>query len=210
MAFHPAFYNLLLSQISPQQQQYNLQPHCTYLAYFGRDMVKVGIAHKKRLFNRWLEQEARAAVVLQIAEDAYQARALEEGVSQKMAIPERIHTGQKQRLLADYSFEQATAILEQHRLAISQTWNIGGIAHPIHDLQRYYFTARQPRYILDALQAKLPIAGYGVGLIGAILVYEQQGHFFMHPLKQLLGRASVSLIASPLAAGAIQTNLNFS
>lgn len=84
LAFNPAFYNVPLSQLFPKQQQYNRTPHCIYLAYFGEKVVKIGIAHARSIPVRWLEQGARAAMVIQMTEDAYQAIALEEQVSQTL------------------------------------------------------------------------------------------------------------------------------
>lgn len=62
--------------------------------------------------------------------------------------------------------------------------------------------------MLDTKKAKAPVSGYGVGMVGAIIVYEQKVHFFMHALKQFIGSASVSLTAKSPAA--MQTRLNFS
>ena len=47
--FNPSFYNVDSSSISPQQKKYNKQAHVVYLAFFGEDKVKVGIANKKIL-----------------------------------------------------------------------------------------------------------------------------------------------------------------
>ncbi|NEJ84280.1 DUF2797 domain-containing protein, partial [Rhizobium leguminosarum] len=117
--FNPAFYHVAPSQLSQQQQSYNLQAHVVYLAYFGRDIIKVGIANEKRIRTRWLEQGARAAVVLQRLQDAYAARAVEEYISATYNIPERITIKQKlQSLHMPYYFEDASIHLSACREAI--------------------------------------------------------------------------------------------
>ena len=76
--FNPAFYNVDPKTLSPQQKAYNEQPHIVYLAFFGEEKVKVGIANKKRYLNRWLEQGAILATIIGEFENAYDARKMEE------------------------------------------------------------------------------------------------------------------------------------
>jgi len=109
IVFNPAFYHFNTAQLPLQQQAYNLQPHNVYLAYFGKKLIKVGIAHAERLPTRWLEQGARAAVVLEKMPDAYRARSLEELIHNTYNIPERITSLQKERYLAlPYHFTGAS------------------------------------------------------------------------------------------------------
>ncbi|MEL6607223.1 MAG: DUF2797 domain-containing protein, partial [Bacteroidota bacterium] len=194
IGFNPAFYNVPQEQLSERQQAYNREPHCTYLAYFGPGVIKVGIARHARVQKRWLEQGARAAVVLQVTPDAYQARELEEKVSTTFRIPERITSTQKKQLLnIPYSFSQANAVLSRRIQAITKTLEPAAVPHPVQDLQAHYFSTLQPSTLLDADRRKQPIAGRVVGMVGDLLVYESEDRFWMAALKGRLGQAFVHL-----------------
>ena len=198
IGFNPAFYNVPQEQLSLRQQAYNREPHCTYLAYFGPGIIKVGIARHARVQKRWLEQGARAAVVLQVTPDAYQARELEERISTALRIPERITNTQKKQLInIPYSFSQATAVLSQHVQAIKKALEPAAIPHPVQDLQAHYFPAAQPPTLFDADRRKQPIAGRVVGMVGDLLVYESEDRFWMAALKGQLGQAFVHLLSRP-------------
>lgn len=198
IGFNPAFYHMPKEELSLRQQAYNQEAHCTYLAYFGPGIIKVGIARHARVQKRWLEQGARAAVVLQITPDAYQARELEERVSTTFRIPERITRSQKKQLLNfPYSFSQAAASLSQRVQAIKKTLEPAAVPHPVQDLQAHYFSAVQPPTLLDADRRKQPIVGQVVGMVGDLLVYKSEDRFWMAALKGRLGQAFVQLSARP-------------
>ena len=208
LAFNPAFYNVPVSQLSPRQQAYNRQPHCTYLAYFGPGVVKVGIALQKRVLKRWLEQGARAVMILQTTKDAYQARELEAQVSETLHIPERITVAKKKQLLhVPYRWEEAALALAEHQEAIAQALLLQEAAHDaVQDLQPHYFPVIQPQPLLDAGQRQQSVAGRVVGMVGDLVVYEAGGRFWMSALKKYIGSAYVHLSAAPLAT---QTAFNF-
>lgn len=198
IGFNPAFYNVPQEQLSARQRAYNQESHCIYLAYFGPGIIKVGIARHARVQKRWLEQGARAAVVLQITPDAYQARELEARISAIFRIPERITSAQKKQLLnIPYSFSQATDSLSQRAQAITQRLGIEAVQHLIQDLQAHYFSELQPSMLIDADRRKRPIAGQVVGMIGDLLVYKAEGRFWVAALKGRLGQAFVQLPARP-------------
>lgn len=198
IGFNPAFYHVSQEQLSARQQAYNQEPHCTYLAYFGPGVIKVGIARHARMQKRWLEQGARAAVVLQITPDAYQARELEERISNTFRIPERITSTQKKKLLSiPYNFSQAAATISQRVQNIIQVLKLKAVHQPVQDLQTHYFSESQPSMLLDADQRKEPIAGRVVGMAGDLLVYESEDRFWMAALKGRLGQSFVQLPARP-------------
>ena len=158
----------------------------------------MGIARHARVQKRWLEQGARAAVVLQVTPDAYQARELEERISTALRIPERITNTQKKQLInIPYSFSQATAVLSQHVQAIKKALEPAAIPHPVQDLQAHYFPAAQPPTLFDADRRKQPIVGRVVGMVGDLLVYESEDRFWMAALKGQLGQAFVHLPTYP-------------
>ncbi|ACE06652.1 hypothetical protein Aasi_1345 [Candidatus Amoebophilus asiaticus 5a2] len=209
--FNPAFYRIAPSQLSQQQQSYNLQPHAVYLAYFGGNIIKVGIANQKRIYTRWLEQGARAAVVLQCLQDAYAARTLEEYINTTYNIPERITIKQKQQCLhMPYYFEDASIKLNACRKAIYANLSTLSMDNPIQNLQDAYFHKKQPFPLYQSpKESQRTIAGYGLGMVGEVLIYEQQGYCFIQPLKSLLGQVQVRLNEKevPIPVN-IQTQLN--
>ncbi|OJW67388.1 MAG: hypothetical protein BGO68_03355 [Candidatus Amoebophilus sp. 36-38] len=209
--FNPAFYHVAPSQLSSHQQHYNLEPHTVYLAYFGKNMVKVGIAHTQRLYNRWLEQGARAAVVVQDMQDAYAARSLEAWISANYRIPERVTSGQKQQYLhMPYHFDEASMALRYCLNLISEESDGLSANHPIQDLQAYYFAKKQPSTLYEPTKERQHmIAGLVIGMVGEVLIYKQQGYNFIQPMKQFLGRAQVVFkeASQPLTVN-IQTKLD--
>lgn len=194
IVFNPAFYHVKPTQLTLQQQAYNLQPHDVYLAYFGRKVIKVGIAHAKRLRTRWLEQGARAAVVLEKMPDAYTARSLEERIHNAHNIPERITSLQKERYLAlPYYFTEASIALAACRDEMEMRLDTTFTPHSIENLQGYYFPNGQPAMLYQTPKTSKQVMGYGVGLVGDMLVYDQHGYCLTFPLKPLVGQAQVIL-----------------
>ena len=207
IGFHPAFYHVPQEQLSPRQQVYNQAPHCTYLAYFGPGVVKVGITLQKRVLKRWLEQGARAAVVLQVAEDAYQARTIEAQVSETLRLPERITVAKKKLLLnVPYCFEEAALVLVERQQAIMQALSLQKVTYAAQDLQGHYFPTALPYPLVDADQKQQPISGRVLSMVGDLVVYEAGGGFWISTLKQYLGSAYVRLEAVPVAT---QTSFSF-
>jgi hypothetical protein len=210
--FNPAFYHLDPTQLTDAQKNYNLQPHSVYLAYFYKDVIKVGIAYTKRLYLRWLEQGARAAVGLIDMPDAYQARALEKQISKTWAIPEQIRNSKKQlNLHPPYNTLNAHDQLVALRSLIHREIKNVEPSNPIVDLQEaYFYTQEPPTLYTAATTAYLLIEGYGIGLVGNQLVCQQDSHHFVQPLQPLMGRARVTLAQSSNQQGhspALQTAL---
>ena len=196
IGFNPAFYNVPQDQLSKRQQAYNQEPHCTYLAYFGPGIMKVGIARHARVQRRWLEQGARAAMIVKVTPDAYQARELEERISTTFRIPERITSAQKKKLIdIPYRFSQAARSLSERSQAIAKELGTVGNAPLAQDLQAHYFSGPQPSILLDADRRRQPIAGQVVSMMGDLLVYKAEGRFWVAALKGRLGQALVQLPA---------------
>jgi hypothetical protein len=193
-SFNPAFYHVPIERISAAQQQYNLHPHATYLAYFGERHLKVGISHEKRLLRRWLEQGARAAVILQVANTAYQARELEAAVSRLYRIPESITSQKKKKLLYEpYDFQVAEEALGKYQEMVHNQWNIEHSKYAVQNLQNYYFSDKQPTHFQELPEPKLVISGKCITMVGDILISKHQNHFFMQAIKSLIGKASIQV-----------------
>jgi len=199
--FNPAFYHTRISNLSPYQQSYNLTPHTVYLAYFGPHSFKVGIAHRKRLKTRWLEQGARAGLVLIEASNAYEARKWEESISQKFQLPEKVMFSQKEKLLSHaYQFQKAKYLLHELGNRIMEHFFNKSLANEALDLQGYYFKIQQPNQLYPTNIAQQLWGGKIVGLLGDILIYHHSDYFFYCGLKPLLGRIMIQLFktADPL------------
>ncbi|HEX8535160.1 MAG TPA: DUF2797 domain-containing protein [Allosphingosinicella sp.] len=177
--FNPAFYNVLRSELSEQQQAYNLEPHAVYLASFGQGLVKVGISNARRLRTRILEQGALAAAIVATVPDAYEARTIERRVSEHLGLTEAL-TGRAKRLalraLTDpaepmTSLEAALPGLERLRLPGATREIVGGIASAYGARSDDLGFLAEP--IIDLSDTRpLAIGGVGRALVGSTLLVE--------------------------------------
>ncbi|WP_417165286.1 DUF2797 domain-containing protein [Senegalimassilia anaerobia] len=188
--FNPSFY--FSSYISPQQREYNQTPHYVYLAYFAPGYVKAGISSETRGIERLLEQGARAARVVGRFTCADDARALEAALCAQDGVAETMRASLKAKLLADapYSFEEACHELRTaaDRLDdVDAVANAGFSPEDALDLSPYYFGGPSP----DAHTMQLPegegfadvCGGVCAGMVGANLVFWQDGTNFIAPIK---------------------------
>lgn len=187
--FNPAFYNVSQDKISPQQQKYNEQPHNVYLAYFGPDMIKVGISHHKRTLTRWREQGARAATIIKECVNAYEARHIELSIGKGLSLPESFRRNQKRELInLPFRYAQAMKDIDVVRHRIEKQLNIQIQNTEIVDLGRYFFGDK----VLDTDikdvtdQEPLFISGKGIGMIGDILIVGQSEKQFMVSVKKFI------------------------
>lgn len=65
--------------------------------------------------------------------------------------------------------------------------------HAIENLQDYYFPYVQPTTLYQTPKNSKQIIGYGVGLVGDVLIYDQNGYCFTLSLKPLIGQAEFIL-----------------
>jgi hypothetical protein len=191
--FNPSFYRT--EAVSPQQRAYNAQPHAVYLAYFGSRAVKVGISHERRLRTRLLEQGARAAAVVAVVANAFEARRIEERLS-AAGIAEHIGSSAKRRLLnerfnADVAFDELRRT-RSRIVSIAPDLSQEMTADPF-DLSSSQLSDRPLRLpILDLSSTRpLVISGRGIGIIGDTLLVEQNGATFMMGLKQVISHVVV-------------------
>lgn len=186
IGFNPAFYNRSSEELSPQQKEYNEQPHNVYLAYFGLKTIKVGIAHYKRTLTRWCEQGARAATVIKKCYNAYEARDMESIVERKLNLPDAINSNTKRKFLNEpFNFHNAVIELRQICNRIEAELNIEIEQTEISDLQKYYLGEHSlGSGIVDVSKEKpLYISGKGIGMIGDMLIVEQVNRQFMASIK---------------------------
>ncbi len=186
--FNPSFYHA--DFVSPQQRAYNLTPHFAYLAYFAPNYLKAGISSQTRGLNRLLEQGARAARVVGRFDDAYQARDLEAALCVQPGILETMRISKKLDLLVNerYDAAEAAKVLDEavERLAGVSAVSAAGFApEPMQDFSGRFFDGPSPA----SEDLQIPDAspdvcgGRCVGMVGACLVFEQDGANFVVPVK---------------------------
>lgn len=179
--FNPAFYNA--SSVSPKQERYNQRPHVVYLANFGQNLTKVGIA--SRVPTRWLEQGARSVLVIKNCANAYEARRIEEKTRKDLAIPEAINNSLKRRIiLSEYNKFKAEKELLNIR---DQLINVGIDAeeNSVLFLDDYYLGGNKiAPNVIDLTKDSDVISGKFIGLIGDILLVSQGSENFVMSLKK--------------------------
>jgi hypothetical protein len=186
--FNPAFYNT--SEISPQQERRNREPHAVYLAHFGAGIIKVGMTYARRGVGRLLEQGARIGVILACFPDAYLARALERGIAEQLHVSEAVRPSRKRQLLeAPFSVHAARAELETVLAHVRELGLCDTLCPEWAELDEYYGGAALFTQRLTDLSETEPVAisGRAVGMIGDVLLVSQGGQVFTLSLQALVG-----------------------
>lgn len=183
--FNPAFYHA--SEISPQQQARNQQPHILYLAHFAPGVVKVGISWAGRGIRRLLEQGARSAIILNTFPDATQARMVEASTARLPGVAETLQVRNKLQLLTK-KYDPKAALDELQTVAdvVAKQHNIKLKDQPKH-LDYHYFANYQPQTDVIDLTKQQKISGTCLGMIGGILIVQQDDQQFALSLSKLKG-----------------------
>lgn len=211
IGFNPAFYNVRSSQISEKQQAYNTQKHCVYLAYFGKSLIKVGIAHYKRSITRLCEQGARAAVIMHEYDNAQKARETELMIKNNFQIPEVVNNSKKMKLIReifDYTDakEKLLKLSDEFHRQIDST----AIETPkIYNFDQNYLgqnTLKKDIFDVSAV-SPLSISGKCIGMIGNILIVEQQNQQYMVPIKLFISH-TVSFSQEIIKSKIVPTQLS--
>lgn len=193
--FNPAFYHA--TSVSTQQEARNAEPHILYLAYFGGEMVKVGISHAARGHARLLEQGARHAVILDTFPTAQIARHYEAAIAKLPGVAETVSVRQKLALLTSpIDISLLTATHKRAEAATGVTFTAGEVLHFDHR----FFPSGVPDFshlVITTEQAL--ISGQVTGVLGSILFAAQQGTLLALPLKRFVGYpVHISETESPL------------
>ena len=181
--FNPAFYNA--SSVSPQQQARNRQPHILYLAHFAPGVVKVGISWAERGIRRLLEQGARSAVIIDTFPTADAARVCEAAIAAQPDFHETLQIRHKIKYLGEpYSKESAANELTAATTRVCDILNRQVVLNILH-LDPYYTTVpvHQPIDVTKQQQ----ISGRCVGMIGGLLLCEQDAQLFLLSLSGFKG-----------------------
>lgn len=206
--FNPAFYNA--ATVSKQQEERNLQPHILYLAYFGGNLIKVGISLAARGRSRLLEQGARSAIILDTFPTAHIARHYEARIAAMPDIAEALQLRKKISSLAStYGEDMAAKALSNAKARIEASLNI-----PFPDSRLYHFdTQFFPDGVPNLTQAfetshLHTISGKATGMIGSLLFCTQQDTPVFLPLKKYIGtRMQLSYNETPIELPAQQISL---
>ncbi|MCU0318252.1 MAG: DUF2797 domain-containing protein [Amoebophilaceae bacterium] len=176
--FNPAFHILEKSALSTAQLHYNNKPHYVYLAAFGKDLIKVGIACHVRLFQRLTEQGARLATVVDLLPDAYQARKLEETLQSVFVLPDRVTRKSKIKAIITYEKEQTRQYIECLKNEIISKSSIKNTFPYVYDLDDAYtthnsFVGSSIEWIRLSRQHDTALSGYFYAMIGGFLFLQQ-------------------------------------
>lgn len=185
--FNPAFYHT--TSVSSQQEARNLEPHILYLAYFGNDIIKVGISHAARGNSRLLEQGARSALILNSFPTAHIARQYEAKIAALESIVETVLIRKKIEVLSlPYKQADAEAKLKNTLSRIEAEIKTSFSGTTILHLDTKFFPSGTPA--LDSAYESTPhdlISGKVSGMLGSLLFCEQQDAQLFLPLKKYVG-----------------------
>lgn len=192
-AFNPSFYNVPINTISEKQQRYNLSPHDVYLAYFSDTVQKVGIAHNKRTRTRLLEQGAKVASIILHCPDAYEARRVEVMVSKSLGLKETVNSSVKKSFLSQpYDESKAIETLSSLIKEIRDTTEIEVESFQlVTDLTDQFWSTTVPlKYVEIAMDITelnpFALSGKIVGMVGDILIFENNKNYFSASLKKIM------------------------
>lgn len=171
----------MIPQLKPSVRAYIEQPHYLYLACFGDETVKVGMASKERKFQRLWDQGPLAACYVAAAPDGITIRQLEVEVS-RLGYTEFMRRSRKVELLkSDMSEERAQrrlrSALDRARAQLDDDYGTLLFQEP-EPVPRPSLAIDARRYReLDILEPKDDeiIEGELVGASGSILVLNDRG-----------------------------------
>lgn len=183
--FNPAFYNA--NSVSPQQEARNQQPHFLYLAHFAPGVVKVGISWSERGLRRLLDQGARSCLVVKTYPTANIARQYEAKIAKLPGIAETLQAKSKYKLLGQpYDAKAASAELMATRQRLIDELGVKPEdSTPLH-LDEFYL-GDTPLKDPTILHDDAAISGTCLGMIGSLLIMEQNGQQYGLPLGNFTG-----------------------
>lgn len=205
--FNPAFYNT--TNISQQQAELNQQPHILYLAYFSPEVIKVGISYAERKLARLLEQGARNAAILEVFPSANIARQYEAKIARLPGLCESVQLRKKATILANERYDPTLAEQKLHQTIqrIAEQLGVKFDNSEFLDLSSYMLTI-EPKSddLTEIVEPK--IAGRFAGLIGSMLIMQQNSRFIFLPIKKYIGyNMTISRTVEQLDLAPVQASL---
>ncbi|HSW91668.1 MAG TPA: DUF2797 domain-containing protein [Candidatus Saccharimonadales bacterium] len=206
--FNPAFYHA--TTVSPQQEEFNLEPHILYLAHFGRGIIKVGISRAARQHSRLLEQGARSAVILDTFPTAHIARQYEAQIAALPGIAETLQIRKKISALTEaYNTKEGAEELRSTREMIESTLSKTFSKNSARSFDEVYFADTRPQFSDSVETTEYDmISGKTIGMLGSFLFCEQQDTPLFLPLKKYTGyKLTLSYDETPITLPARQISL---
>lgn len=190
--FNPAFYNTDLSFLSDQQTVYNKQPHIVYLAFFGTKKIKIGISNQKRYFERWLEQGALLATIIDQCDNVYKAREIESNISKNFKIPEVVFVKTKQKLLSENTISKDHV---QYLKNFCEKTLVITEPKTIHTLINFYSKEELPKNFIY-IESMKDISGdiLFIGLVGKIIFFKYNYAIYAISIDKIIGKTCLHTI----------------
>lgn len=183
--FNPAFYNT--TKVSSKQEARNAEPHRLYLAYMGKDYIKVGISWDTRGIKRLLDQGARAGLILDTLPTALVARQYEEKIAHLDGLHETTSTRTKLSLLTHpFDGTQAKEQLLATKQRIQEVTAVDFPGSEVTLLDTHYSQQKVPSGDIT-LMTDSTISGSVEACIGDILITRYEGRLLTLPLRQFIG-----------------------
>jgi len=184
-------------------------PYILYLAAFG-ERVKIGVSNQFRFFERILEQGADFAVKIMEIKDGGYARKLEQDISKKLKITDRVRSEYKiKNFISDPN--SSIASISQAILEITEAGHDVDAAR-VYDMRENYRLSNITGKINDRLkllskgQYTTPETLFAVGSVasmkGSISIMKSGSEYFPLNFKDIIGRdvhMKISHKASPIA-----------
>ena len=147
-----------------------------YLATFGADKVKVGVAHKTRIPQRWIEQGANLAKRI-IVGNGFEARGYEKSIHDSMNVLSGLRTSQKvDTLWKRQETKELNAFVRAEDEIRTHFPSLPFYHDDLHDLSVvYHLPSLDRRPIELKIKKNLQISGTVLGAKGSLLLLSVRG-----------------------------------
>ena len=172
-------------------------------------MIKVGISYAERKLARLLEQGARNAAILEVFPSANIARQYEAKIARLPGLCESVQLRKKATILANEHYDPTLAEQKLHQTIqrIAEQLGVKFDNSEFLDLSPYMLTI-EPKSddLTEIIEPK--IAGHFAGLIGGMLIMQQNSRFIFLPIKKYIGYdMTISRTVEQLDLAPVQASL---
>lgn len=160
-----------------------------YIASFGLNRIKVGVAHNTRIPQRWIEQGANMAKRI-IVGNGKEVRRFEKAIHNALNVLSGLKTNKKVDTLWKRSNKEEVYALTRTEEEITRRFPELSFYHDhLHDLSEIYGLPLLDRRPIELkIKKNLQISGKILGAKGSLLLLEIGNLPFFVNLKHLLGR----------------------
>ncbi len=182
-----------------EEEELLSSPHFVYIALFGRDVIKVGVARQDRFPSRIYEQGAWAAQVVK-STDGKTARVIERSIHTELQFPEAVQIERKIALFEQMQSKEETikkldeltsddALLNLTQAPQNRVTFVYSLpAYNIPDIHQYASV-----YLVKNLTTKSSLAGTFMGFYGKFLLVTSLDNLYVIQSKELEGYDSSSI-----------------